>query len=86
MATKVPGPTPAQVENYTKNLGKRMKQLRDDQGLKRDWVAKQLGVHYNTIKNWELGKTRPGPKEVLFLAEVYGVEPEIFYKGVGIRT
>ena len=79
---QVTKPTPRQVEDYAKALGQRLKELRDERGLRRAWVAEQLGVCYHTIKNWELGKTRPWPKEVLFLANVYGVEPEKFYKGV----
>ena len=67
---------------YEKALAKRLRDLRDDRGLKRRWVAEQLGVHYNTVKNWELGKVRPGPKEILFLAKVYDVEPEEFFIGV----
>jgi len=42
-------PTEKQVENYSKALAKRLKDLRDERGLKRRWVAEQLGVHYNTI-------------------------------------
>jgi len=59
-----------------------MKDMRDERGLKRRWVADQLGVHYNTVKNWELGKARPGPKEILHLAKVYGVKTEEFFIGV----
>ena len=51
----IPRPTPEQVEEYAKALGRRLRDLRDERGLKRSWVAKQLGVHYNTIKNWDLG-------------------------------
>ena len=82
---QVAEPTPQQVERYEKSLAKRLKDLRDECGLKRRWVADQLGVHYNTIKNWELGKARPGPKEILFLAKVYKVEPDEFYVGVKVR-
>ena len=75
-------PTPKQVERYEKALAKRLKDMRDDRGLKRRWVGEQLGVHYNTIKNWELGNVRPGPKQILHLARIYDVEPEEFYVGV----
>lgn len=78
-------PTPQQVERYEKALAKRIKDIRDERGLKRRWVAEQLGVHYNTLKNWELGKARPGPKEILFLAKVHGVEPEEFYAGLKVK-
>ena len=79
---KVNEPTPKQVERYEKALANRMRELRDERGLKRRWVAEQLGVHYNTMKNWELGKARPGPKEILYLSKVYQVQPEEFYKGI----
>jgi DNA-binding transcriptional regulator YiaG len=58
----------------------RMKSLRDERGLKRDWVAKQLGVHYNTLKNWELGKSHPGTRELIALGKVYHVPPTDFLK------
>ena len=51
-----------EVRKYDSYLSQRMKSLRDDRGLKRDWVARQLGVNYNTIKNWELGKAHPGTR------------------------
>lgn len=72
-------PTPQQVERYEKALAKRLKDLRDERGLKRRWVAEQLGVHYNTLKNWELGKARSGPKEIIHFARIYDIEPEGFY-------
>jgi len=71
-----------EVERHDKALGARLKEMRDERGLKRDWVAKQLGVHYNTMKNWELGKSHPGTKEVLALSRVYHVKPDDFFRGI----
>ena len=75
-------PTVAQAERYVTNLGKRMRELRDERGLKRNWVAKQLGVHYNSLKNWELGNSRPGARELLHVARVYEIEVDQFFVGV----
>jgi DNA-binding transcriptional regulator YiaG len=72
----------AEVRKYDNAFASRMKSLRDDRGLKRDWVAKQLGVHYNTLKNWELGKAHPGTRELLALSKIYHVEPEDFFRGI----
>ena len=58
----------------------RLKSLRDERGLKRDWVAKQLGVHYNTLKNWELGKSHPGTRDLLALSNIYHINPTDFLK------
>lgn len=55
-------------------------------GLKRAWVAEQLGVHYNTIKYWELGNSWPGAKELLHLAKIYNIDPEDFFIGVNVAT
>jgi DNA-binding transcriptional regulator YiaG len=71
-----------EVRKYDAAFAARMKSLRDERGLKRDWVAKNLGVHYNTLKNWELGKAHPGTKEVLALSRIYHVEPDAFFRGL----
>lgn len=70
------------VEKHDAMQGIRMKNLREDRGLKRDWVAKQLGVHYNTLKNWELGKSHPGTRELLALCQIFHVKPGEFFKGI----
>ena len=71
-----------EIKRYDSTFAGRMKAIRDERGLKRDWVAKQLGVHYNTLKNWELGKAHPGTKEILALSKIYHVNPEEFFKGL----
>ena len=71
-----------EVRKYDSAFAERMKSLRDGCGLKRDWVARQLGIHYNTLKNWELGKAHPGTKEILALSQIYHVEPDEFFRGL----
>lgn len=71
-----------EVREYNRALAARMKSIRDERGLKRDWVAKRLGVHYNTLKNWELGKAHPGTKEIIALGKIYHVRPDEFFKGI----
>ena len=71
-----------EVRQYDDAFAARMKELRDERGLKRDWVARQLGVHYNTLKNWELGNAHPGTRELLALSKIYHVEAEEFFRGI----
>jgi DNA-binding transcriptional regulator YiaG len=71
-----------EVERYDLAFARRMKDLRDERGLKRDWVARQIGVHYNTLKNWELGKAHPGTRELLALSRIYHVEVDEFFKAL----
>ena len=71
-----------EVLEYDNAFAERMKELRDERGLKRDWVARQLGVHYNTLKNWELGKAHPGTREILALSKIYHVDPGEFFSSL----
>ncbi len=71
-----------EVREYDRALASRLKGIRDERGLKRDWVARRLGVHYNTLKNWELGKAHPGTKEIIALSKIYHVRPEEFFRGL----
>lgn len=70
------------VRDFDRAFSVRLKEMREERGLKRDWVAKRLGVHYNTLKNWELGNAHPGTREILALCQVYHCEPGEFFKGV----
>jgi DNA-binding transcriptional regulator YiaG len=71
-----------EVKRFDQALAERLKHLRDERGLKRDWVARQLGVHYNTLKNWELGKAHPGTRDLIGLSKIYHIEPEEIFKGL----
>lgn len=73
------------VLKYDLAFALRMKTLRDERGLKRGWVAERLGVHYNTLKNWELGKSHPGTRELLALCKIYHVKPDEFFRGLPPR-
>lgn len=75
-----------EVREYDMALSRRLKELRDERGLKRGWVAKQLGVHYNTLKNWELGRAHPGTSDILALSRIYHVKPEEFFRGLKITS
>lgn len=68
------------VREFDEKFAANLKRMRDERGLKRDWVAKRIGVHYNTLKNWELGKAHPGSKELLELSDIYHCEPIEFFK------
>lgn len=75
-----------EVRIYEAALARKIKSLRDERGLKRSWVAERLGVHYNTLKNWELGLARPGTRELLALAKLYGVKPYDFYRDLDLEA
>ena len=68
------------IQAFDMAFASRLKSVRDERGLKRDWVAKQMGVHYNTLKNWELGKSHPGTRDLLALSQIYHMKPTDFLK------
>lgn len=70
------------VQDFDMAFAARLKSMREERGLKRDWVANRLGVHYNTLKNWELGKAHPGTREILALCQVYHCEPGEFFEKI----
>jgi DNA-binding transcriptional regulator YiaG len=70
------------VEDFDRKFGARMKNVREERGLKRDWVAIRLEVHYNTLKNWELGKSHPGTREILALCKIYHCKPGELFRGL----
>ena len=51
------------------------RQLRLIRGLTIQAVANELGVHYMTLRNWELGK-KTDLRNLVKLAEFYGVKIE----------
>lgn len=50
-------------------------QARQYNGLTLRAVAKLVGVHYQTIRNWELGITKISIDSLKKLCEVYGIDP-----------
>lgn len=68
------------IQAFDMAFASRLKSVRDERGLKRDWVARQMGVHYNTLKNWELGKSHPGTRDLLALSQIYHMKPTDFLK------
>lgn len=55
---------------------KGLRKVREDAGMTREQACERMGVHYNTLKNWELGATEPKATELASLAKLYGVSVE----------
>ncbi len=72
----------SELKEFNRGLSEKLRLLREERGLKRDWVARRLGVHYNTLKNWELGKSRPGTREILALCKIYHCKPSDIFRGL----
>ena len=52
-------------------IGKRLKQVREENGYSQVEIAKKLGKNQNTISSWETGRTQPKLKELHALCDLY---------------
>lgn len=46
--------------------------LRNDLGISRQQLAEKIGVHKNTVINWETGATDMKSTDLVKMAEVFG--------------
>ena len=55
------------------NMGRRIRDLREDMDLTQTAVAKITGIDQKTLSNYETGKTNPDSYAIIKLAEFFGV-------------
>lgn len=55
-------------------LVERLKEARNNKGLKQQEVADQLGIKANTVSNWEKGRTEPDIDTFAKLCKIYQVD------------
>lgn len=55
-------------------LVERLKEARNNKGLKQQEVADQLGIKANTISNWEKGRTEPDIDTFVKLCQIYQID------------
>lgn len=55
--------------------GTRLRALREDREppMSRETLAGLLSVSYDTVANWELGRSKPGDEALAMLADIFGV-------------
>lgn len=58
----------------------RFKAARTKAELSQDDVAKRLGVSKTSISEWENGHTEPSFTRIAELADLFGIEPEDFFR------
>ena len=51
---------------------RRMRLFRKQRVLSLDEVAKSIGVHQNTISNWERLNSTPNAEKLIYLSAMYG--------------
>lgn len=66
-------------------VGERIKQLRKAKGWSRDDLRSAIGkISYQTVASFELDVVKPSLKMVGKICKAFRLEPEEFFKGVGL--
>lgn len=68
------------------NVGRRIKEIRDNAGLKAKFVAKKAGISLWYLSMIENGKRKPSLDKLEAIADVLGVEVEEFFKTHQVST
>jgi transcriptional regulator with XRE-family HTH domain len=63
--------------NYVRFNGKAFQTLVRERGLKQKWVARQVGLDGQDVSDFAHGRRAPQLQQVVALAKVLGVEPEV---------
>lgn len=61
------------VDKFLENIGINIRRIRDKQQLSAEEFGKNIGVTRQTISRWEQGKGSIGVKDIVKIAEYYGV-------------
>jgi len=54
-------------------LGEKIRRCRKAKGFSQQKLAGELGIQYQSVQDWERGKTRPSLDKVVRLCEIFGV-------------
>ena len=62
--------------SYGSRFGKRLKELREDRGLRQNDMAKVCGIAVASYANWEQGRTLPPINQIPVLADFFEVSTD----------
>ena len=64
---------------FQTNLGQMLRMQRKNVGLSQSEIAKKLGISRTSYVYYEMGRICPDLVTVKKIAEVFGVEPSLFF-------
>lgn len=64
-----------------KDIGMKIKEIRNHRGLTRKDIANHIGIHYSSVTKWENGETTPADQHKVELSRLLEVKvEELFYR------
>lgn len=57
-------------------MANNIKVLREREGWSQELLGARVGVHFNTIGNWEDGTSEPRASQIAAMADLFGVSVE----------
>lgn len=66
------------MDQAKKDLGEKLRALREDYDLTQGQVAEALKIDRSTYSNYELGKSNPKLDKLVKLAHIFNVPPDTF--------
>lgn len=64
---------PSSESRDIQTLGEKIRRCRKAKGFSQQKLAGELGIQYQSVQDWERGKTRPSLDKVVRLCEIFGV-------------
>ncbi|HHD11061.1 MAG TPA: XRE family transcriptional regulator [Deltaproteobacteria bacterium] len=68
-----------------KERGRRIRSLRESRGLTLQELAARLGIKYQSLREWETGRTSPSVDNIGRLSDIFGVHPTWIWTGKGSK-
>jgi transcriptional regulator with XRE-family HTH domain len=74
-------PKRSEENQFLKDFGRRLRQLREKRGLSQAGLAQMIGVHKGQLLRYEHGQTSPTAEKVVALARVLRVTADALLRG-----
>lgn len=65
------------------HVGRKLKELRLMRGKTQTEVAEGLGISFQQVQKYELGRNRVSASKLFEMSRILGVEPAYFFEGLG---
>jgi transcriptional regulator with XRE-family HTH domain len=72
------------AQDIDAHVGGRVRGLREKAGMSQGALAERLHLSFQQVQKYEQGKNRIGASRLYEFSEIFGVEVEYFFEGLGV--